>query len=125
MRILSRVVFWTFVVISFSAASTALLLVIPEWWLLSYQGYSSGLNYCHETRVLPAEVTLGSDMHGGNPRLTWAPLGIGCSWMLKDGSWTFVASTDPVPTLLLYGGATGLVTAAIFPLSRITYTSQV
>lgn len=125
MRSLSRVVFWTLVVVSFSTASTGLLLVIPEWWLLSYQGYSSGLDYCHETQVIPAEVNLGSDIHGGSPQLRWVPFGMGCSWMLRDGSWTFVATTDPLPSLLLYGGAIGLATAAVFPLSRITYTSRV
>ena len=107
------------VLVSSSILSIALagLLVLPDYTVWMYQGASGGgTDYCLSTTA-PENADQDTEQTP-SIELGLLPFGIGCDWMLVDGSYETVAPTDPLPSLLLYGGITGLCAAFVSAVHR-------
>ena len=107
------------VLVSSSVLSIALagLLVLPDYTVWMYQGASgSGTDYCVNTTA-PGNADQDTEQ---TPfiELSLLPFGISCDWMLVDGSYATVAPTNPLPSLLLYGGITGICVALVSAVHR-------
>ena len=100
--------------LSFVSIAAAVMIVVPTWWVWMYQGPSGGgTDYCYETQQIPADVHPSPEAQGGFIELGWMPYGIGCEWVLTDGTIVFVPSNEPLPSFLLYGGAVGVVASLV------------